>query len=61
MLTQWNSVYKRVNRWEKDGVLVQVFEYLQAEKFTTIGVEALCLDSTIVKVHPDGTGALKKR
>jgi len=23
-------------------------------------MEALCLDSTSVKVHPDGTGALKK-
>ena len=26
-----------------------------------IKLEALSLDSTIVKVHPDGTGALKKR
>ncbi len=25
-----------------------------------IKIEALALDSTIVKVHPDGTGALKK-
>jgi hypothetical protein len=25
-----------------------------------IKIEAVSLDSTIVKVHPDGTGALKK-
>ncbi len=58
---KWNSIYKRVNRWAKDGVLIPIFAYLQAQKFTTLGIEALCLDSTIIKVHPDGTGALKKR
>lgn len=56
---KWNSSYRRVNLWAKDSVLVQVFESLQAEKFTTFGIEALFLDSTIIKVHPDGSGALK--
>ena len=28
--------------------------------FVRIKIEAVSLDSTIVKVHPDGTGALKK-
>ena len=27
----WNSIYKRVNRWAKEGVLQRVFEFLHAE------------------------------
>ena len=33
---------------------------LQTEGIIQINVEVVCLDSTSVKVHPDGTGALKK-
>src|SRR6266851_4135919 len=39
----WHTIYTRMNRWAKSGVL-----------------ESVSLDSTTVKVHPDGTGALKK-
>ena len=42
----WHTIYTRMNRWTKAGVLVKL--------------EAVSLDSTSVKVHPDGTGALKK-
>ena len=42
-------------------MLDRVFEYLQREQIVRIKVEAVSMDSTIVKVHPDGTGALKKR
>jgi hypothetical protein len=38
-----------------------VFAKLQQEQIVRIKIEALSLDSTSVKVHPDGTGALKKR
>ena len=31
-----------------------------ADTIIQINVEVVCLDSTTVKVHPDGTGALKK-
>ena len=34
---------------------------LQEEGFLQIRIEAISLDSTHAKVHPDGTGALKKR
>ena len=49
-----------MNRWSKNGVLDRVFEHLQREQIVRIKLEAVSLDSTIVKVHPDGTGALKK-
>ena len=49
-----------MNRWSKNGVLDAVFEKLQREQLVRIRVEAVSMDSTIVKVHPDGTGALKK-
>ena len=38
----------------------KVFEQLQHEQIVRIRIEAVSLDSTTVKVHPDGTGALKK-
>ena len=48
-----------MNRWAKKGVLDRVFEKLQLEQIVHINIEALALDSTSVKVHPNGTGALK--
>ena len=56
----WHTIYTRMNRWSKSGVLDRVFEKLQREQIVRIKVEAIALDSTSVKVHPDGTGALKK-
>ena len=57
---KWHSVYTRLNRWSKNGVLERVFEKLQQEQLVRIKIEAFSLDSTSVKVHPDATGALKK-
>jgi transposase len=56
----WHTVYTRMNRWSKNGVLEQIFERLQREQIVRIKIEAVKMDSTVVKVHPDGTGALKK-
>jgi len=56
----WNALYRRVNRWAKSGLLARIFEYLYQEKITSLDMDRLCLDSTIVKVHPNGCGALKK-
>src|SRR5580698_3058900 len=56
----WHTIYVRMNRWAKNGVLDRVFERLQLEQIVRIKIEAFALDSTSVKVHPDGTGALKK-
>ena len=56
----WHTIYTRMNRWAKSGVLDRVFAQLQRLQIIRIKLEAVALDSTIVKVHPDGTGALKK-
>ncbi|MBC8164792.1 MAG: IS5 family transposase [Bryobacteraceae bacterium] len=57
---RWHTIYTRMNRWAKNGVLDRVFEKLQLEQIVRIKIEAFSLDSTSVKVHPDGTGAPKK-
>lgn len=56
----WHTIYTRMNRWAKAGVLDRLFEELQHQQLVRVRIEAVSLDSTIVKVHPDGTGALKK-
>jgi len=56
----WHTIYTRMNRWSKAGVLDRVFERLQQAQVVRIKIEAVSLDSTSIKVHPDGTGALKK-
>ncbi|HMD54153.1 MAG TPA: IS5 family transposase [Phycisphaerae bacterium] len=56
----WHTIYTRMNRWSKAGVLDRVFARLQAEQILAIHIEQVCLDSTTIKVHPDGTGAFKK-
>ena len=39
---------------------IGLFEQLQHAQIVRIKIEAVSLDSTMIKVHPDGTGALKK-
>lgn len=56
----WHSVYTRMSRWAKAGVLDTVFSHLQKQRLMQVRIEAVSLDSTIMKVHPDGTGAQKK-
>ncbi|WP_122975005.1 IS5 family transposase, partial [Comamonas thiooxydans] len=56
----WHTIYTRMNRWTKAGVLDRMFEELQRAQVVRIKIEAVSLDSTSIKVHPDGTGAPKK-
>lgn len=56
----WHTIYTRMNRWAKKGVLDAIFARLQEAQIIRVKIEAVSLDSTAVKVHPDGTGALKK-
>ena len=57
---RWHTVYMRKSRWSKAGVLDRVVEKLQVEQIVCIKLEAVLLDSTSIKLHPDGTGALNK-
>ena len=57
---RWHTVYMRLYRWSKAGVIERVFARLQEEQILSIKIEVVSLDSTSIKVHPDGTGARKK-
>ena len=57
----WHTVYMRFDRWVDSGVIDKIFNALHEEFNITIDKKVLSLDSTCVKVHPDGTGCLKKR
>ena len=52
----WHTVYTRMMRWAKSGVLDQVFETLQARNMMQIRIEAVLPDGLLVEPHADGTG-----
>lgn len=56
---RWHSVYMKINRWAKSGVLERIFTHMKSLKLPQFP-DTLYLDATIVKVHPHGTGSLKK-
>ena len=56
----WFTIYRRMRRWADNGVWTRVLEALQTKLNISLDVTALSIDSTSIKVHPDGTGALKK-
>lgn len=56
----WHTIYTRMNRWSKKGVWDRLFAQLQQAGVLSVALKVVSLDSTSVKVHPDGTGAEKK-
>lgn len=52
----WHTIYTRMHRWTKAGVLDRMFEALQREQVVRIKIEAVSLGSTSIKVHPDAAG-----
>ena len=56
----WHTIYTRLNRWAKSGVLNRVMFALQQATALDTQEIVLALDSTAIKVHPNACGALKK-
>jgi len=56
----WHTIYMRMNRWAKRGVLDRAFAKLQRLDLIRVRVEVPSPDSTVVTGHTDGTGAEKK-
>jgi len=53
----WHTIYTRMNRWSKSGVLNPVFEPLQREQILRINIEAVAPDGASVEERPGGNGA----
>ena len=52
----WNSVWRRFDRWSRKGVWKKVFDELQDPD-----LEWLILDSSVIRAHPHSAGAKKTR
>ena len=51
----WNSAWRRFDRWSRKGVWKAVFDQLQDPD-----LEWLILDSSVIRAHPHAAGARKK-
>jgi transposase len=52
---EWNSVWRRFDRWSRRGVWKAVFDQLQDPD-----LEWLILDSSVIRAHPHAAGAQKR-
>jgi len=57
----WHVIYKRFNRWVKDGIIERLFREPHANGVVESPRPIPLMDSMSVPVHPDARGALKKR
>ena len=55
----WHTIYVRLHRWAKGGVLERVACELQHELLASLDCDTLSLDGTIIHVHTHATGALR--
>lgn len=58
---KWDTIYRRFRRWIDRGVFDRIENELKSQVIDIKGIKSLSLDSTYIKVHPDGTGAPKKK
>ncbi len=52
----WNSIWRRFNRWSSIGIWNKVFDTIKPELKDKI----VAIDSTSIKVHQEGTRYFKK-
>ena len=53
----WNTVFKRFNRWESKGVFERMHHHFSQDA----DLEHLMIDSTLVRTHSSASGASKKK
>jgi transposase len=53
---EWNSVFQRFNRWSKSGVWQRLFQSVKLPD-----LEALLIDSTVIRAHQHAAGASQKK
>ena len=58
---KWSTIYQRFRRWIDKGIFDRIEEHLQAQVVDKKKLLSLALDSTSIKVHPNGHGASKKK
>ncbi len=56
-LGNWHATYTRFSRWGKKGVWQRVIKAIGED----VDLEALFIDSTVVRAHQHAAGAQKKR
>ena len=56
----WHTIYTRMNRWSKGGVLDRMFAQLPQASIARLTIEAVALDRPAGTVQQEGTGALKE-
>ena len=58
---KWSTIYQRFRRWVAKGIFDRIEEHLRTQVVDVEKITSLALDSTYIKVHPDGTGAPQKK